>query len=86
MYNYGPRGGLGKNLNRKARFTFLGSEIWLKFIFLGEKNIIIFLDSKFLKIYFGVTQGDQIIFGGRGRAYVDLFQVPAVLLFCTQLI
>ena len=31
---------------------FFGSEIWLKFTFLGEKNVIIFLDCKFLKLFF----------------------------------
>ena len=53
-----------------------------------KKNVIIFLGSKFLNYFFGVTKGD-IFFGGGGgggSAYVDLFQVPAALLFCTQLI
>ena len=51
--------------------------------FLGEKNVITFLGSKFLNYFFGVTKGD-IFFWGGGSAYIDLFQVPAALLFCTQ--
>ena len=66
---------------------FFGSEIWLKFTFLSEKNVIIFLGFKFLNYFFGVTEGDIFFLGGGGgSAYVDLSQVPAVLLFCTQLI
>ena len=41
-----PGGGLEKS-EQGGSVYFLGSEIWLKFTFLGEKSIIIPLDCKF---------------------------------------
>ena len=49
---YFPRGGNLKKFEQGGSVYFFGSEIWLKFTFLGEKNIIIFLDCKFLKLFF----------------------------------
>ena len=73
-----PGGGDSKNSEQEA--YFLGSEIWLKFTFLGEKiRIIIFLGRKFLKLFFWGHSRWQNLFLGT-------FWIPAGLLFCTQLI
>ena len=40
-----------------------------------KKIKIIFLGWKFLKLFFGVTQGDKIYFGGRSRYQLGYFFV-----------
>ena len=47
-----PQGGELEKSEQGGSVYFFGSEIWLKFTFLGEKIKIIFLGWKFLKLFF----------------------------------
>ena len=64
-----------KNSEPGGSVYFFGSELWLKFTFLGEKTKIIFLGWKIVKLFFGVTQGDKIYFGRRSRYRLGYFFV-----------
>ena len=70
-----------KNSEQGGSVYFFGSEIWLKFTFLGEKNWNYFFGLEIFEIiFFGVTQGDKNVFffwggGGRSRYRLGYFFV-----------
>ena len=47
------QGGNLKNSEQGGSVYFFGSEIWLKFTFLGDKNYNYFFGLEFLKLFFG---------------------------------